>query len=1160
MESKPVFYDPKGKRSGRMSRFAAILSSAIAVTSTLFILILCFTIPSLREPSPRVHRSDSTVANLNDRKSISVSLLNSKVRGDLIAEIIKSQKRIKKPPSKVDQIVAGFYAPWEESGIHSLNAYKTHLTHVIPAWLTLTSDGKSIDFSDFDLDQNPRNAEVLDIARTSGLRVFPLISNSKLGVWNAQAVHLLLGSVPSQMALADQIRDWLLKNGFQGINLDFESLQPDDYGKYPKFIELVRSRFSPKNLRVTVDIEDSSVASGRAKAIADASDWVLLMAYDEHSEDNLPGPISSVDWSDKLLDDALKIIPANKLVLGLGNFGYDWNTKGGPAESVSFQEALEIAKGYRDSAPQDVIKFDSDSLNSTFDYEDDNGEKHKVWMLDAASAYNQWLSGRENEIRGAGVWALGLEDPGIWSFLGPGASTKPMSVDRLQVVKFPYFIANEGKGEILTVKDFPSEGRRSLKTEPESGLIVDEKYLSYAFPYVLGHSGYVKKKLCLTFDDGPDPVYTPKILDTLKDLKVPGVFFLVGKNAEENSGLVKRELDEGHEVGNHTFTHANLGEVGPFRANLEINATQRAIEAILGKSTTLFRPPYNADSEPSNREELVPVVAAANLHYITVGEKIDPQDWNLRVETGDGASRQKTATDIVSEVLSQIKRSEASGDEGNIILLHDAGGNRTATIEALKRFVPDLERQGYQFVSVAQLLGRSPAEIMPDISPQERMTILLDKFVFGTLFTADWLLAGGFVFAIWLGFIRLSLVMPLALVDHFRLRKKQYLPSFHPEISVVVAAFNERTVIARTIASILASEYAVTDIVIVDDGSTDGTSDVIRESFGSDPRVRLISRANGGKAAALTDGLFISRGDIYVSIDADTQLDSAAIGMLVRHFQDERVAAVAGNVKVGNRQNILTQWQAIEYTTSQNIDRRAYALLNGITVVPGAIGAWRKSAVTQVGAYMSDTLAEDMDLTWRLRRANYIIENEPKALAYTEAPDSFSSFFKQRFRWAYGTLQCLWKHRRALFSHGFFGWIALPALWLFQIVFQAIAPLVDLQLIYSVVGYVTAFVAQRLHPSAELSNLPAASNAMAQVGYLYALFFAAELGAGYVAYKLEGERSTALWWLFLQRFSYRQIMYGVVYKSILRALGGNRQGWGKLDRRGTVNLPKSGKQ
>ncbi len=1155
MESEPIFYDPQGKRRVRMSRFAAIVSTIVAVASTLFAVILCFTIPALSDPTTKAHKNAGLLSTLPDSTAHRSIIFDNKTRKDLLSLISQTKNKVKNPPTHVEKIIAGFYAPWEESGVHSLSAYKDHLTHVIPAWLSLNPDGKSINYSDFNLDENPKNERVLEIAHSVGLRIVPLISNSRLGNWNPQSVHQLLSSPANQASIVSQLLSWVEKNRFQGINIDFEELEEEDYPKLPHFVALLHNAFHPMQLGVSVDVE-ASTDSAQVKSLADSCDWLMMMVYDQHAEEDPPGPIASLDWCNSVLQKTLSIIPPEKVVLGIGNYAYDWQEGSTqPADSMSFQEAMDTAKGYTDADPSKVIHFDPDSLNSWFNYQDDSEKMHHVWILDAAAAYNQWLSARGYGLRGAAVWALGQEDPGIWTFMGPTAFTKEMHPSSLESVRFPYFVSNVGKGEILRVQDYPTEGRRNFKVDSD-GLITDEHYLEYAFPYVLQHSGYVEKKLCITFDDGPDPTYTPKILDALKELKIPATFFIVGKNAEEHSNLVQREYDEGHEVGNHTFSHPDLGSISSFRAELEINATQRVIETILGKSTVLFRPPYNADSEPSSKEELVPVALAAQLHYVTVGEKIDPQDWNLWVTNRNGGSRVKTAQDIATDVVSQIKHFESSGDEGNIILLHDAGGDRDATIGALKIFVPELQREKYRFVSVAELMGKTRAQVMPDTLPSERLTILLAKIEFGAVFTADWLLAIGFLAAIWLGFARLALIMPLALIHNFRQKRLIYNPDFKPEVAVIIAAFNEETVIARTIASALGSEYPISEVIVVNDGSTDGTAQAVQEIYGDDPRVKLINRENGGKSAALNQAIRQCRSELYLSVDADTQVDPSALGYLVRHFEDPKVAAVAGNVKVGNQVNILTQWQAVEYTTSQNIDRRAYALLNSITVVPGAIGVWRTEAVQQVGLYVNDTLAEDMDLTWRLRQKGYRLENESLAMAYTEAPESFRSFFKQRFRWAYGTLQCLAKHRRALFHNGFFGWLALPTLWLFQIVFQALAPLVDLQVIYSLCGYVAAFVQHRLHPDAEFSNLPSASASLMQVGFLYVVFFGAELVSGFIAYRLEREKYGALWWLFLQRFAYRQIMYGVMYRSMIRAIGGNRQGWGKVDRKGTVNLPK----
>jgi peptidoglycan-N-acetylglucosamine deacetylase len=352
-------------------------------------------------------------------------------------------------------------------------------------------------------------------------------------------------------------------------------------------------------------------------------------------------------------------------------------------------------------------------------------------------------------------------------------------------------------------------------------------------------------------------------------------------------------------------------------------------------------------------------------------------------------------------------------------------------------------------------------------------------------------------------------------------------------VSVVIAAYNEAKVIGRTIGTVLDGTYQELEVIVVDDGSRDGTADVARAAFDQEPRVRVIRKENGGKASALNVGLEQATGEVIVALDADTLFDRDTIARLVRHFADPKVGAVAGNVKVGNATNLLTRWQAIEYITSQNFDRRAYDLLNCITVVPGAVGAWRREAIERAGGYSSQTLAEDTDLTWSIRKLGYRIISENEAFAYTEAPDSVRALAKQRFRWAFGTLQNLWKHRDAFLNprFGAFGLLALPGLALYQITFQAVAPAVDLMILSSLwMGDVQRIL------------------------FYFALFFVAELAGGLVAFTLEREDKRLLVWMFWQRFIYRQLMYYVIVRSILRAIGGTATGWGKLERKGTSRV------
>ena len=1144
MAEHPVFFDPKGRRARLPTLVVGFLASvALAVAAILLVagIVLTPQLPSLKVQHGRTtYRDPLTV----DRKG--VTILAPKMRGMLAADLRRRPKTVAKRPQ--ERIVLGYYAPWESAGLDSLKGHAASLTHVAPQWLHLSADGGSIDYQSYDPEANPKNLDVDDVARRNGLRVVPILDNSSLQRFDRRISARLLGDPALQSQMARQLAAFLLAHDYDGIHLDFEELNGEDSKGLVRFAKALRETFAPLRLSVSAAVEAGNDELDLA-ALAEQCDWIVPMLYDEHSDDGAPGPVASLDWCQKGLERVLETVPESKVVMGVGNFGYDWVAGEPKADSLTFQEAMTTAEGYRSEPPEQVLGFDEASSNTTFAYRDDEDRLHRVWLLDAVSAYNQCQVASDMGIRGAALWNLGSEDPALWSFFDRRRLFRKVDPQALAKVSFSYEVSFSGRGEILNVESQPVEGRREVTMDDE-GFVSDCRTLAYAEPFVVAKSGYVPKKIALTFDDGPDRQWTPLILNALRRLKVPATFFDIGVNVESMPDLVAREYDEGHEVANHSFTHPDLGLVGDRRARLEINLTQMAIEGATGHSTSLFRPPYNADSEPETPEQLRPIIVADKLGYITVGENVDPTDWDLQVPLEGGGSRPKTADDIADAVVTDLKRRAGTDDEGNIVLLHDAGGDRSQTVEALEKLVPRLRAAGYEFVTVSRLIGKTRDGVMPPISAADRIYYTLGRWGLGTAFKILGVIAGAFTVAIVLGVARTALVVPLALVGSHRRRPAGAASA---SVSVVIAAYNEAAVIVRTVESVLASDVPLVEVVVVDDGSTDATADVAREAFRHDPRVVVLSKPNGGKASALNEGIARTRGELLFHIDADTLLHPAAIGRLAAHFHRPDVAAVAGNVQVGNRLNLLTSWQDLEYITSQNLDRRAYALLNCVTVVPGAIGMWRRKAVLEAGGYQTDTLAEDMDLTWTLRRAGHRLENEPEAYAYTEAPERFRPFFGQRFRWAYGTLQCLFKHRGALGRYGWFGRLALPTQWLFGVAFQALAPLVDLQILVSLVMFLLTLAA------------PASENRAEAISHwqgdfyrflaMYGLFLGAELiGAG-VALRLEKKPLARLAPLLVQRFVYRQLMYGVMYKSLIRAVAGGAAGWGKLSRTGSAKAP-----
>jgi cellulose synthase/poly-beta-1,6-N-acetylglucosamine synthase-like glycosyltransferase len=541
---------------------------------------------------------------------------------------------------------------------------------------------------------------------------------------------------------------------------------------------------------------------------------------------------------------------------------------------------------------------------------------------------------------------------------------------------------------------------------------------------------------------------------------------------------------------------------------------------------------------------------ASRRNYWTIGLHVDGEDW-----------KELPRDSIIRLVLDRRAAPNAinattQDSARNIVLLHDSGGNRANTVAAIGPLIDSLRARGDTIVLVSDLAGITRDDAMPSLPPASEATRLVRRAGFLMLGIFETTLFWVFSVAVVLGVARLLLIGVLALVQRIQRHQDRALPvSFTPGVSVIIPAYNEETVVVQTISSLLQQRYdGPLEIMLVDDGSSDDTALICEEAYGHHPQVTVYRKGNGGKASALNFGIQRARHEIVIGLDADTLFDDDTVAELVQPLADPSVGAVAGNAKVGNRINLVTRWQALEYVTSQNLDRRAFSLLDCITVVPGAVGAWRRSRVIEVGGFKDDTLAEDQDLTLALRRAGYSVAYADGAVAYTEAPDTLRGLAKQRFRWSFGTLQCAWKHRDAFFRrrYGSLGWVALPNVLLFQLLLPAISPIADLMFVLSIISvWINALdhsVAGRLEYG--LVNLE-------QVLTYYAVFLLVDWLAAVLAFLMEPDEDRQLTWLiFLQRFAYRQVMYWVVVRSFAAALSGRLVGWGKLDRKGTVELPE----
>jgi len=630
------------------------------------------------------------------------------------------------------------------------------------------------------------------------------------------------------------------------------------------------------------------------------------------------------------------------------------------------------------------------------------------------------------------------------------------------------------------------------------------------------HTARVQSRtVALTFDDGPDPVWTPRILDVLRRNHVHATFFVVGTGVVAHPELVRRIVADGHQLGIHTFTHPDLARIAPWQRSLELRETQLAVAGAAGVTTALLRPPFSSKNDALDDADWSVLQQADAAGYVTVLSTQDSEDWRR-----PGADR-------------VLAHATPHGHAGQIVLMHDGGGDRSQTVTALSALIPRLKARGFHFATVGAAV-RMAGPVQPAGLGDQVQGMAFIKVLQG----GDWVvwLLGALMYAAGALSVLRAAVVLIAARRHRRQRTRRRGRSWGPPVtepvSVIVPAYNESAGIEAAVRSLLASDHPV-EIIVVDDGSTDGTADLV-ESLHL-PGVRVIRQQNAGKPAALNTGLAAAGCDLVVMVDGDTVFENDTVRTIVQPFADPRVGAVSGNAKVINRGGLLGRWQHIEYVVGFNLDRRLFDLAECMPTVPGAVGAFRRRALLDLGGVSDITLAEDTDLTMALCRAGWRVVYEERAKAWTEAPASLSALWRQRYRWCYGTLQAMWKHRGALVQRGPAGKLGrrgLGYLLLFQVLLPLLAPVVDIFALYGLLF---------LDP--------------VRITGLWLAFLMLQLGMALYAFRLDGERPGPLWSLPLQQFVYRQLMYLVVIQSVFTAVTGSRLRWQRMERYGSLQTP-----
>lgn len=930
-----------------------------------------------------------------------------------------------------------------------------------------------------------------DALTQSGVRLIPQVANYDAGAVYGSNFSKILAQKSIRECLADSLADRAEMYGAAGLFLDFQGIKNEDARNFLLLIDRLQTSLHNKDrmLAVSPPLDDQNFLKELGRKV----DLLIIRPRSD-----------SISAFGINLKDLIKQLPAEKTIVTLGTGAIDQKIQGPTKRIEKFSDLMALSQKVS-ALPE--LNYKTGLMN--FAYLDEKGVEHDVSFHNGVTAWNEWWLSRQFPVLGFAINPLGSEDPSLWSFIDDSDSNviSTMSVPALSEIAY-----QEG-GEIFRMSALPTDGKLDVRTD-DRGFIANATYKNLPLGYVLERIGrpIPNKNIVLTFDAGPDPGSTTRILDTLQKLNVPAVFFVVGKFGQQHPEILKEIGARGHLIGNHTYSYLPIQDMSEARLRVELNTTQRIIEAQTLMRTALFRPPFDPDRTLWNQSLAEAVSAASKIGYIVVDTSIDTKDWqNPGVEK------------IVSTIETEVAK-----PNNHVILMHDRSQNVDQTIAALEEVVPKLRNQGFQFVSLDQAIAIPVASLNSPLAAPQTIAGLVPTIVENIKSHIWTIIAWMFIVTLGISILRI-LVLSFFVIRSARRPHKRFqrLPS-RVFASVLIPAYNEENTILKTINSIQRSVHKNIEVLVINDGSTDATAEVVRAIEKTDKRFRLINKPNGGKSSALNLGLKEAKSDIVITIDADTLLFPETISELLKSFADPTVDAVCGNVEVGNRRNLLTGFQSLEYITSQNFDRRAFDELNCISVVPGATGAWRKQKMIALGGYANDTLTEDADITLRLLRVGGKIVYCASARSQTEAPENIRALAKQRFRWSYGTFQCMRKHSDAFF-HGPLGWIALPNMFIFQILFPLLSPIGD-------VVFIIMLIRGDIKPIL--------------LGYI--LFTIMDACGSFLAFTLEKRSKQQMWLVLIQRFFYRQFMYVTTFRSIFAILRGEKHGWNKLQRMGTV--------
>src|SRR5213083_1064612 len=683
-----VFSDPLGKRWPRLRTFLLITGVLVFFATVLFVETLFIAprmtapfslrqlkgqLKSLQKQNPAVQ--SSTPNSLLWQKFEATKQATKKLAKQTMVASPSATPARPRRKAPDNEVRLAFYTNGDPYSYSSLEQHASQITHVCPEWMSMVNG-----VGDLQIDADAR---VSKLAQNKGIALMPLLTNLVGDTWQPEAVENLAHGPPKrQDRFIENVLSVLRNAKAAGVVIDWQQIDPAYKKDLTGFIDKFADALHDDNKELWLCVQPGQELDYvDIDALSDNVDRFVAMLFDETSETDPPGPLASRSWFEGWLHVLLDGSDTKQWIIAIGSYGYDWPIGGKKGELISFSEAMSRAN----DAEIGTVQVQGPSYSPYFYFQDEDAE-HGVWFLDAVTFLNELRGVRDEKAGGFALYRLGSEDPAIWDALNVPRDFKfdGQTRQELELIKSTDTITDVGDGEIVTVDEDRTDGMRKLAVDAEGYLTA--KYVKFAqFPTLYHQGAGGEHQVAITFDDGPDPRWTPEILDILKAANLKATFFLVGVNAERYPGLVRRIVNEGHEIGNHTYYHPNLALCWPEHIRLELNATQLLLETITGRATTLFRPPYAADTGPTQLSELAPLKIAEDLNYLVVLESIDPQDWA------------KPGADIILQRVKQQRR------DGSIILLHDAGGDRSQTVEALPRILDWLHKRGDTIVPLSTL-------------------------------------------------------------------------------------------------------------------------------------------------------------------------------------------------------------------------------------------------------------------------------------------------------------------------------------------------------------------------------------------------------------------------------------------------------------------------